>query len=265
MTFGERLLKLRKSKSMTQEDLAEKLDVTRQTISKWECCESTPDFQYLIEISRLFDVTTDYLLKGDIPQEKEQQPITQNNHNSPITFTKIVGLILLTVTLIAGVLLFLLVRDIEDYFIPLAILLSTFTCSIICLSVKANAGYWCAWAALAPICILSPHIVGIPILTATGITQILIFIVMGLVANKTFHNCKVKTSKAKSILIIMGFLVGICSYIMPPILALRVVDDGMSAVRYNWFGMCIFNYLIYTFLALLLTYSICYVKTIKNK
>ena len=60
MTFGERLLKLRKSKSMTQEDLAEKLDVTRQTISKWECCESTPDFQYLIEISRLFDVTTDY-------------------------------------------------------------------------------------------------------------------------------------------------------------------------------------------------------------
>ena len=65
MTFGETLASLRKTKSLSQEQLAEKLNLTRQTISKWELNQSTPDIDYLVQLSDFFDVSTDYLIKGE--------------------------------------------------------------------------------------------------------------------------------------------------------------------------------------------------------
>ena len=64
MNFSEKLLTLRKAKDLTQEQLAEKLDVSRQSVSKWESGQVTPDLEKLVEISAIFDVTTDYLLKS---------------------------------------------------------------------------------------------------------------------------------------------------------------------------------------------------------
>ena len=79
MTLGEKILLLRKQNSMTQEQLAERLAITRQTVSKWELEESEPDITYLIQLSDIFQVTTDYLIKdalntslaSDLPSEKE--------------------------------------------------------------------------------------------------------------------------------------------------------------------------------------------------
>jgi len=79
MTLGEKILLLRKQNSMTQEQLAERLAITRQTVSKWELGESEPDITYLIQLSEIFQVTTDHLLKdapntsptSDFPSEKE--------------------------------------------------------------------------------------------------------------------------------------------------------------------------------------------------
>lgn len=64
MTFGETLANLRKSKGLSQEQLAEKLDITRQTISKWELNQSTPDINYIAQLSDFFNVSTDYLITG---------------------------------------------------------------------------------------------------------------------------------------------------------------------------------------------------------
>lgn len=64
MDFSEKLLNLRKANNMTQEQLAEKLDVSRQSISKWESGQVTPDIEKIVAISAVFDVTTDYLLKA---------------------------------------------------------------------------------------------------------------------------------------------------------------------------------------------------------
>ena len=64
MNFSEKLLTLRKAKDLTQEQLAEKLDVSRQSVSKWESGQATPDLDKIVEISAIFDVTTDYLLKS---------------------------------------------------------------------------------------------------------------------------------------------------------------------------------------------------------
>lgn len=64
MNFSEKLLTLRKANNLTQEQLAEKLDVSRQSISKWESGQATPDLEKIVVMSAIFEVTTDYLLKS---------------------------------------------------------------------------------------------------------------------------------------------------------------------------------------------------------
>ena len=65
MTIGERLLKLRKERNISQEDLANVLDVSRQTISKWETDQSQPDFDKIIPLCEYFGITSDELLTGN--------------------------------------------------------------------------------------------------------------------------------------------------------------------------------------------------------
>ena len=63
MIFSEKLNLLRKTKGYTQEELAEKLCVSRQAIAKWEAGQSYPDITNLIQISNLMNVTVDYLVR----------------------------------------------------------------------------------------------------------------------------------------------------------------------------------------------------------
>lgn len=85
MTFGEKLLNLRKRNGYSQEELAEKLDVSRQAISRWEMGTAIPDSQNVLHLSKLFSVSTDYLLNddyesdNDIPKVKENNKILQMN------------------------------------------------------------------------------------------------------------------------------------------------------------------------------------------
>ena len=74
MTISERLLKLRKERNLSQEELANVLDVSRQTISKWETGESTPDFNKIIPLCEFYGITSDELLSGskDIIKAKEE-------------------------------------------------------------------------------------------------------------------------------------------------------------------------------------------------
>jgi transcriptional regulator with XRE-family HTH domain len=66
MTLGEKLQQLRKSKSMSQEQLATQITVSRQAISKWELGESMPDTDNILQLSKLFGVSTDYLLNDEM-------------------------------------------------------------------------------------------------------------------------------------------------------------------------------------------------------
>ena len=63
MIFSEKLQLIRKSKGFTQEELAEKLEVSRQAVAKWESGQVYPDINNLIQISNMFNVTVDYLVK----------------------------------------------------------------------------------------------------------------------------------------------------------------------------------------------------------
>ena len=66
MRFEEKLVALRKQNLLSQEQLAEKLNVTRQTISKWELGQSKPDMDKLTAMSKLFNVNIDMLTNDDV-------------------------------------------------------------------------------------------------------------------------------------------------------------------------------------------------------
>lgn len=72
MDFSEKILSLRKSRGLTQEQLAEKLNVSRQSVSKWESGQAIPELETIVALCRVFDITTDYLLK---PSEMDELSI----------------------------------------------------------------------------------------------------------------------------------------------------------------------------------------------
>jgi transcriptional regulator with XRE-family HTH domain len=77
MTLGEKIQQLRKNNSLSQESLAEKLEISRQAISKWELGESIPDSDKIVQLSKFFKVSTDFLLFDNI--DKYAAPILNEN------------------------------------------------------------------------------------------------------------------------------------------------------------------------------------------
>ncbi|MDE6275371.1 MAG: helix-turn-helix domain-containing protein [Clostridia bacterium] len=98
MTFGERLYQLRKQKYISQEELADIMNVSRQSISKWELDQTYPDIDNLVRLAEYFDVSVDFLVTGDentavnensaedVQEQKnatEQSAKTSHNTNLP--------------------------------------------------------------------------------------------------------------------------------------------------------------------------------------
>lgn len=70
MILADKIIQLRKKNGWSQEELAEKMNVSRQSVSKWEGAQSTPDLQKLLQLADIFGVTTDYLLKDEMENEE---------------------------------------------------------------------------------------------------------------------------------------------------------------------------------------------------
>ncbi|MCI8853359.1 MAG: helix-turn-helix transcriptional regulator [Lachnospiraceae bacterium] len=82
MKFHEKLLKLRKEKGLSQEELGMEMQVSRQTISKWESGQSYPDFTKLVMLSDYFHMTLDELVKDLDVQEVRENPLTNEKIDS---------------------------------------------------------------------------------------------------------------------------------------------------------------------------------------
>ena len=108
MKIGNKLNQLRKLSGMTQEQLAEKIDVSRQTISKWESDSTSPDLESIVKISRIFHVSLDDLLTdadtGVTNRNDEQITLEDlmkiNLHNRKMTLLLIGGLIFVMVSVL---------------------------------------------------------------------------------------------------------------------------------------------------------------------
>lgn len=80
MILADKIIDLRKKNGWSQEELAEMLEVSRQSISKWESAQSTPDMNRILKISELFGVSTDYLLKDEMElQATEALPAVESS------------------------------------------------------------------------------------------------------------------------------------------------------------------------------------------
>ena len=99
MKFNEKLVNLRKKHNLSQEQVAEKLKVARQTISKWELGETTPEMDKLIIMSELYNITLDELMKEENEGKVVNDP---NNTNSQ----KLAGM---TIKILKGIGIFIII------------------------------------------------------------------------------------------------------------------------------------------------------------
>ena len=90
MKLGEKLQQLRKKSGLSQEQLATQLTVSRQAVSKWELSEAMPDTENVIQLSRIFGVSCDYLLRDEVneqgaalPVPDAPQPVPPGDRHSP--------------------------------------------------------------------------------------------------------------------------------------------------------------------------------------
>lgn len=106
MNIGEKIKRIRKMAGMTQEELAEKMNVSRQTISKWEKENSSPDLESAIALCELFEISLDDLMKGgqSVKEEKIslQDMIKINRRNQKQTILLISGLFFLMIGALAA-------------------------------------------------------------------------------------------------------------------------------------------------------------------
>lgn len=147
MTLGQKIFELRNKQKMSQGDLAEKLNVSRQSISKWETNASVPELDKLIMLSDLFNITMDGLVRDELPEKhtdeaKEATPKSNPETvviNKQMSTQKIIGFILLGAGILSLPLLFLIGPTALIFSIPFLIF------SLICFFIKKYAGLIIAW------------------------------------------------------------------------------------------------------------------------
>ena len=88
MKMPDKIIKLRKANGWSQEELAEKVDVSRQAISRWENGTALPDAQNVLQISKLFHVTTDYLLNDDYESDDDIPAVQTAKKETKDLYTK---------------------------------------------------------------------------------------------------------------------------------------------------------------------------------
>lgn len=113
MNIGENILKLRKEQKLSQEELGEKIGVTRQTISNWELGETIPDTKQLIELSKVLNISIDELVNNDIKNAMmEKVSNTEKLAGVLLKILKVIGILFIAyfVIMVVFLLLFVFVK-----------------------------------------------------------------------------------------------------------------------------------------------------------
>ncbi len=145
MTLGQNIVRLRTQKNWSQGDLADALDISRQSVSKWETDASVPELDKLLKLSELFGVTLEELVRGEDTARTAAAPASFTPPAAPQQEKRhtTAGVALLCTGAVILVLCLLLAGDLLVgllYASPLLL------CGVICLAVKRRAGLFCGWA-----------------------------------------------------------------------------------------------------------------------
>lgn len=152
MSLGENIARLRAQKNWSQEELAQALDVSRQSVSKWETDASVPDLDKLVKLGEVFGVSLDELVHGRSaapaafpapePAPLPTVPIPMQRQGVS-TGQKIVALVLF----LCGLMVFFVFLVLGGGLSSLLFASPFWLCAGICAVCRKNAGLWCAWAA----------------------------------------------------------------------------------------------------------------------
>ena len=149
MALHENIYRLRTARNMSQGDLAEALEVSRQSISKWENGTAVPELDRLIKMSQLFGLTLDQLVGNEPPQTPTPpssafESTAQSGPTSHRTSGIVAGIAFLCVAFFTGLILTLAANLIVGIYssLPLAV------CGILCLCLKKRRKLWCCWVLL---------------------------------------------------------------------------------------------------------------------
>lgn len=147
MNFGERIYELRSKAGLSQGELADSLDVSRQAVSKWENNSAVPELDKLLKMSELFSVSLDGLVKGTITEESVEENIKNDGHYAVLKASfpqrKIAALVLFGMGFFVG-LAFMLLGGLFGllYAVPFVVL------GLICWFSERHTFIRCLWAAL---------------------------------------------------------------------------------------------------------------------
>ncbi len=164
MNLGENIYKYRTGKNMSQGDLADALEVSRQSVSKWENNSAVPELEKLMKMAQIFGITLDELVSGE---EKERpapppQPAPPPVAPAPaakegLSGWKIAGAILLACGLLLSIICFLIAIFLENMHSELSLIailavgLPLIVLGIICLVVKKHTALVCGWVLYVPL------------------------------------------------------------------------------------------------------------------
>lgn len=204
MNLGERIYRFRTEKNLSQGDLADRLEVSRQSISKWENNNAVPDLEKIIKLSEIFEVSLDELVKGERTSENAEMKMVipqDQPQSSPEVPPKETGF---PPRKIAGILLFCMGFLVLLFFAAMGaalggiIFASPFVvCGILCFVLKKNVGLWCSWAVYVLFDIYMSY--------ATGISRSAVFLTFRWTAQMNY----LRLAFAWLLLLILGVIIAV--------------------------------------------------------
>ena len=246
MRIGKKLYELRTAQNLSQEELANKLEVSRQSVSKWETDAAMPDLDKLIKLCDTFDVSLDDLVGRTLPSEdavanlsKETQP--------PSAHQKVIGYILLAVSLISAVLIVLLAKEEVALIITALITATVFACSLVCLFFKKQAGYWCAWIAFTPFMVISPFVISLHVFRFGALIQLGWYTLMGCIAKTRFGGRTIPVNRRRAGWLVTGWILTVGVWVW---MHVAIVNAMLTYT--------VANVLVYAAVACLLTDTVTY-------
>ena len=145
MSLGDHIRSLRGEKNLSQNDLAELLSVSRQSVSKWETDCAIPDLDKLVSLSEIFGVSLDTLIKGtptdEMVSDETPSPMPAAEKASGRAPHYLIGIILLCFGALITLLLFFIGGGLWSLLFASPVLL----CGLLCLYTRRRTGLWCGW------------------------------------------------------------------------------------------------------------------------
>lgn len=252
MKIGQKIYELRTARNMSQGDLANVLEVSRQSVSKWETDAAVPDLDKLIKLADVFEISLDELAGRQISHETVGKGSTERKQTG-ITQNQIIGYILLVASLVGFILTFIFINHWMIPNITIVFTALTLVGSLLCLFVKKNLAYWMSWSVVSALGYIVFIMCPIPLLLGTIGIHAITLLVFAIVGKRFYKSREIKISKTKTRCLILGWMISVLGYMV----ALFMIP-GPTVL---W---CVSIYGMYIIISLLMTYTLGYIKCAKN-